>query len=1227
LRKTVSAIMLTLLLISMLTLAFNIQPAKGWTGTVYIRADGSIDPPDAPISTVDNVTYTLTGNINSDTHGIVIERSNIVVDGAGYTVMGSGDADTGIYVFSLSNVTLRNAQIMSFWQGIFLIDSSQSEVCGNTLLDNVYGIYMRLLGSSSPGYYNVTGNSLRGNTYGIITDVTNGHNMIFDNIVEGSTYGIWCWWSQYNIMSQNDLMNNERGIFLYASSENVITYNNVAGNSYGIYLERHWVHPNLLSEDNRIYHNNFVGNVVQRYVEKWMPNFWNDSYPSGGNYWSDYDGVDGNGDGIGDTPYIIDALNVDNYPLMQPTGGFQWMWGDDDNDGILNYLDSGIFSFDESDAQSASAFGIVATPIKITRLLPSLNYGQMMAALHEWGVKETPIKRLMCVFVVDVSNVYGVLSWLRTHGLVSANFYNKALNSLCADGHWRSLWVIRSDLDGIEVLKAAWELMKSMVHPDLAFDAITRFINLFDVEFYTLTGIDSVTASLSFDFASISERLASARKYLKELFISASSIIGLTLTAIAKGGFAGIAFELSVKLINFILDYLIFDYVESDFLDLVKLWVMAVDPPGDRVVLQLFDASGQTLLIGHNHTLDEDICVFEHGIYSADNDSAILILSRTGLDYNFTVTTTPTTVTPMPYTMILWDCTQNDTIVTGGLLDPQQSCSTRLNLTNNELDTSYLSVAASLSNPNPQPGELVEVSMNVTDDEGTPFGDCDVVLSIANEAILAQNQGDGFYNATIDTVGLAGFYNVTIFTRDPPPGFLQGMVTLPLEVGPHDIAVMNTSLSSSILGLRYELAVNLTLHNEGFFAEAFNLTIYANATVIASLTNIALAGNDSMVLTQEIATSGWTYGNYSIWAYAEPVPGETDIDDNTFIDGWVLITSQGWKHDFIGPTNHPIVDFAVYNGSLYAAADNKLYLYDGNSWGIVDAPAYVTSLETCDDKLVAGAKGGLYCYNGTSFTHVFTVPTYIKALGTYNGKLYAGTMLDNPPTLYYCEGSGDNPADWHVDTGFSAILNFSGAFGSIDSFAVYGNEMYAGSGGKLYSFNGTSWSIAASYADVYAFLDMQVYNGKLYFAMRDQAWRKPVYQGGTGFSGRVIQYDGENWTTIFEHDYWIYSLGIYDDKLYAGTANAIFTYNGATWETSFNATEGAYYALCFENYDDKIYVGMGNGYIFADPAETASPQTPTVPEFPSFIILLLFMIATLLAVMVYRRKTVSDRTG
>ena len=57
------------------------------SGTIYIKTDGSIDPPTAPIQRNGGL-YTLTGNITSDSDGIMIERKNMTVDGAGDTVQG-----------------------------------------------------------------------------------------------------------------------------------------------------------------------------------------------------------------------------------------------------------------------------------------------------------------------------------------------------------------------------------------------------------------------------------------------------------------------------------------------------------------------------------------------------------------------------------------------------------------------------------------------------------------------------------------------------------------------------------------------------------------------------------------------------------------------------------------------------------------------------------------------------------------------------------------------------------------------------------------------------------------------------------------------------------------------------------------------------------------------------------------------------------------------------------
>jgi nitrous oxidase accessory protein NosD len=81
------------------------------------------------------------------------------------------------------------------------------------------------------------------------------------------------------------------------------------------------------SNKNNIHQNNFIENNhygKQAYDETSGSNFWNSTYPSGGNYWSDWttpdikNGPDQNlsgGDGIVDVPYLIDGGAKDFYPL------------------------------------------------------------------------------------------------------------------------------------------------------------------------------------------------------------------------------------------------------------------------------------------------------------------------------------------------------------------------------------------------------------------------------------------------------------------------------------------------------------------------------------------------------------------------------------------------------------------------------------------------------------------------------------------------------------------------------------------------------------------------------------------------------------------------------------------------------------------------------------------------------------------------------------------------
>jgi parallel beta-helix repeat protein len=127
--------------------------------------------------------------------------------------------------------------------------------------------------------------------------------------------GVLLTWSNNTIIASNSLRSNQAGIWLVVSSGNTLRDNTIGNsNMFGIYLDR--------SNNSLIFHNNLLGNTPPS-INPWTSNStstWDNGYPSGGNYWSDYKGTDSNGDGIGDTPYVIDENNTDRYPLMNIRG-------------------------------------------------------------------------------------------------------------------------------------------------------------------------------------------------------------------------------------------------------------------------------------------------------------------------------------------------------------------------------------------------------------------------------------------------------------------------------------------------------------------------------------------------------------------------------------------------------------------------------------------------------------------------------------------------------------------------------------------------------------------------------------------------------------------------------------------------------------------------------------------------------------------------------------------
>jgi parallel beta-helix repeat protein len=286
-KRIISKILLLLSLLGMLASAFSLQPAEA-NGAIYIHADGDISPSGAPVSSLDNVTYTFIGTI---TDCIIIERNNIIVDGAGYTVEGNGSGN-GFSLNGISNVTIKNASIKGFTYGIYLESTSYNIISGNNITTSNYdGI----------GLHDSSNNVICGN-----------------RIMSNNWFGIGLYYSSDNSIFCNRLENNFDGIRLHYSSYNSISRNYVVNNSNGIGVYD--------SSNNSMFHNNFASNTLQAF--SWSSfNIWDNNYPSGGNYWGNYNGVDmmsgscqneTGSDGVGDTPYPIDESNVDRYPLMDP---------------------------------------------------------------------------------------------------------------------------------------------------------------------------------------------------------------------------------------------------------------------------------------------------------------------------------------------------------------------------------------------------------------------------------------------------------------------------------------------------------------------------------------------------------------------------------------------------------------------------------------------------------------------------------------------------------------------------------------------------------------------------------------------------------------------------------------------------------------------------------------------------------------------------------------------
>jgi len=196
------------------------------------------------------------------------------------------------------------------WDAIYLNSSSYVSVINNTMIDGGLLIQGDNLAHWSTHIID-TANTVNGKP------IQYWKNALGGRVPDGASQVILA--NCVRVVVENQTVSNgSAGILLGFSSNNTVANNTVSHNLGGILLTS--------SVDNLIYHNNIISNTI---LQAWDDSFnqWDNGYPSGGNYWSNYSGSDDYSgpnqdqpgmDGIGDVPHLILSSGQDRYPLMSP---------------------------------------------------------------------------------------------------------------------------------------------------------------------------------------------------------------------------------------------------------------------------------------------------------------------------------------------------------------------------------------------------------------------------------------------------------------------------------------------------------------------------------------------------------------------------------------------------------------------------------------------------------------------------------------------------------------------------------------------------------------------------------------------------------------------------------------------------------------------------------------------------------------------------------------------